>query len=86
MQRQISVITFGVADVTALALDVASESAVDAAMPRLALARCTVPRSAASSPHHGRRGYVADSYGHAPEIAWNPAQTVDNAGHVTFGA
>ncbi|WP_285017886.1 VOC family protein [Novosphingobium sp. fls2-241-R2A-195] len=70
----------------ALAHNVESESAVDDAMTRLATAGGTVLRSADRPPHGGYRGYIADPDGHAWEIAWNPAWTVDNAGHVTFGA
>jgi len=69
----------------ALAHNVESESAVDDAMTRLAAAGGIVLRPADRPPHGGYRGYIADPDGHAWEIAWNPAWTVDNAGHVTFG-
>ncbi|MFN4090008.1 MAG: VOC family protein [Alphaproteobacteria bacterium] len=43
------------------------------------------PLAAASEPSHGGyRGYIADPDGHAWEIAWNPAWTIDSSGHVTF--
>lgn len=31
------------------------------------------------------QGYVSDPDGHAREIAWNPAWTIDERGLVTFG-
>ncbi len=41
-------------------------------------------READAPPHGGFRGYVADPDGHGWEIAFNPAWTIDAAGHVTF--
>jgi len=69
----------------ALAHNVESREAVDAAMARLAAAGAQVLRPADAPPHGGYRGYVADPDGNAWEIAWNPAWTVDKAGHVRFG-
>jgi uncharacterized glyoxalase superfamily protein PhnB len=54
-------------------------------MRRLADAGGRVLRPADAPPHGGFRGYVADPDGHAWEIAWNPAWTIDAHGHVTFG-
>ena len=68
----------------ALAHNVKSSQAVDAALARLAAAGGTVLRAADAPPHGGYRGYVADPDGHAWEIAWNPAWTIDAQGHVTF--
>ena len=42
-------------------------------------------RPADAPVHGGFRGYVADPDEHAWEIAWNPAWSIDAAGHVTFG-
>ncbi|MGZ3218013.1 VOC family protein [Paracoccus sp. T5] len=42
-------------------------------------------RPADAPGHGGFRGYVADPDEHAWEIAWNPAWSIDAAGHVTFG-
>lgn len=69
----------------ALAHNVENEAAVDEAMGRVVEAGGTLLRAADNPVHGGYRGYVADPDGHAWEIAWNPAWTVDNAGHVTFG-
>lgn len=69
----------------ALAHNVESIAAVDAAMARLVAAGGTVLRPADAPQHGGYRGYIADPDGNAWEIAWNPAWTVDNEGHVTFG-
>jgi catechol 2,3-dioxygenase-like lactoylglutathione lyase family enzyme len=69
----------------ALAHNVASARAVDNALDRLVAAGGTLLRKADAPPHGGFRGYVADPDGHAWEIAWNPAWTIDEQGHVTFG-
>lgn len=69
----------------ALAHNVESIVAVDAAMARLVAAGGTVLRPADAPQHGGYRGYIADPDGNGWEIAWNPAWTVDNEGHVTFG-
>jgi catechol 2,3-dioxygenase-like lactoylglutathione lyase family enzyme len=69
----------------ALAHNVESTAAVDAAIARLVAAGAQILRPADAPEHGGYRGYIADPDGHAWEIAWNPAWTVDNAGHVTFG-
>ena len=42
-------------------------------------------REGNAPPHGGFRGYVADPDGNSWEIAWNPAWTIDENGHVTFG-
>lgn len=69
----------------ALAHNVGSPALVEEAMTRLSRFGGTVLRPADAPPHGGYRGYVADPDGHAWEIAWNPAWTIDDAGHVTFG-
>lgn len=70
----------------ALAHNVASADAVSALISRLAAAGGTVLRPGDAPAHGGFRGYVADPDGHAWEVAWNPAWTIDDQGHVTFGA
>lgn len=70
----------------ALAHNVESAAAVDEVIARLTGAGATLLRPADAPSHGGYRGYIADLDGHAWEIAWNPAWTVDNAGHVTFRA
>jgi catechol 2,3-dioxygenase-like lactoylglutathione lyase family enzyme len=69
----------------ALAHNVPVEEEVVPAMNRLLSAGGTLLRAAEAPPHGGCRGYVADPDGHAWEIAWNPAWTVDEEGRVTFG-
>ncbi|CAN7365100.1 VOC family protein [Phenylobacterium sp. LjRoot219] len=69
----------------ALAHNVASAEAVDHLIDKLAAAGGRVLRPGDAPSHGGYRGYVADPDGHAWEIAWNPAWTIDAAGHVTFG-
>lgn len=69
----------------ALAHNLESAEAVDARLARLVAAGATLLRAADAPAHGGYRGYVADPDGNAWEIAWNPAWTVDNAGHVAFG-
>jgi catechol 2,3-dioxygenase-like lactoylglutathione lyase family enzyme len=68
----------------ALAHNVPGRADVAPLMARLVAAGGTELRPADAPPHGGYRGYVADPDGHAWEIAWNPAWTVDEAGHVTF--
>ena len=69
----------------ALAHNVESETAVEAAIARLAQHGGQILRPADAPPHGGYRGYVADPDGHAWEIAWNPAWAIDAEGRVTFG-
>ncbi len=69
----------------ALAHNVESEAAADAAIARLLAAGGTLLRSPDVPPPGGYRGYVADPDDHAWEIAWNPAWTIDAQGRVTFG-
>jgi catechol 2,3-dioxygenase-like lactoylglutathione lyase family enzyme len=68
-----------------LAHNVGSAAAVGEVIARLAAAGGTVLRPGDAPPHGGFRGYVADPDGHAWEIAWNPAFTIDERGLVTFG-
>jgi hypothetical protein len=70
----------------ALAHNVESAAAVDAAIEMLVASGGTLLRQADAPPHGGRRGYVADPDGHAWEIAWNPVWPIDAEGHVTFAA
>ncbi len=69
----------------ALAHNVPGRDDVAPLMDRLAAAGGCVLRPADAPEHGGYRGYVADPDGHAWEIAWNPAWTVDDRGAVTFG-
>ena len=69
----------------ALAHNVPSEADVTPLVDRLAAAGGTILRPADAPPHGGFRGHVADPDGHAWEIAFNPAWTIDADGHVTFG-
>jgi len=68
----------------ALAHNVAAKEAVAPLMGHLVAAGGTLLRAADAPPHGGFRGYVADPDGHAWEIAWNPAWSIDGNGHVTF--
>ena len=69
----------------ALAHNVPSQADVQPQLDRLAAAGGAILRDGDAPPHGGYRGYVADPDGHAWEIAWNPAWTIDADGHVTFG-
>jgi uncharacterized protein len=66
----------------ALAHNVGSAGEVDAAIAHLVAAGATLLRAADAPPHGGYRGYVADPDGHAWEIAWNPAWSIDEGGRV----
>jgi len=69
----------------ALAHNMPSRQAVDDLVARLAAHGGTILRPADAPDHGGYRGYIADPHDHAWEIAWNPAWTFDDAGHVKFG-
>lgn len=69
----------------ALAHNVPEQAAVAPLIARLAAAGGTILRPADAPPHGGFRGYVADPDGHAWEIAWNPAWSIDSEGRVRFG-
>jgi uncharacterized protein len=58
---------------------------VEATVERLSRFGGKVLRMPDEPPHGGFRGYVADPDGHAWEIAWNPAWSIDPDGRVTFG-
>jgi catechol 2,3-dioxygenase-like lactoylglutathione lyase family enzyme len=68
----------------ALAHNVGSQAEVQPVLDRLAAAGGRMLRNGEAPPHGGFRGYVADPDGHAWEIAWNPAWTIDAQGLVTF--
>lgn len=70
----------------ALAHNVPRQEDVAPLMAALEAAGGAILRPAGAPAHGGYRGYVADPDGHAWEIAWNPAWSIDDAGHVTFGA
>ena len=69
----------------ALAHNVASADDVSPLIDRLVAAGGHILRTPDAPSHGGFRGYVADPDGHAWEIAWNPAWTIDADGGVTFG-
>lgn len=68
-----------------LAHNVGSAEDVDRVIAQLAGAGGRILRLGDAPPHGGYRGYVADPDGHAWEIAWNPAWSIDAEGRVTFG-
>lgn len=69
----------------ALGHNVSNKDEVEPLLKRLVSAGGTSLRPADAPPHGGYRGYVADPDGHAWEIAWNNAWTIDDRGLVTFG-
>lgn len=69
----------------ALGHNVLTKDDVVPLIDRLASAGGTILRPADAPPHGGFRGYVADPDGHAWEIAWNAAWSIDDHGLVTFG-
>ena len=70
----------------ALAHNVRAQDQVVPTMARLVAAGGQMLRPADAPPHGGLRGYIADPDGHVWEIAFNPAWTMDESGHVGFGA
>jgi len=68
-----------------LAHNVPAEADVAPLIGQLVAAGGTLLRAPDAPPQGGFRGYVADPDGHAWEIAWNPAWTIDERGLVTFG-
>lgn len=69
----------------ALAHNVSAKEDVQPLIDRLVAAGGTQLRAGDAPPHGGFRGYVADPDGNCWEIAWNPAWSIDEHGHVTFG-
>jgi catechol 2,3-dioxygenase-like lactoylglutathione lyase family enzyme len=69
----------------AMAHNVPTQAGVAPLMQRLEAYGGQILRPADAPEHGGFRGYVADPDGHAWEIAWNPAWTIDEQGLVTFG-
>ena len=69
----------------ALAHNVLARDDVRPTIDRLAQFGGHVLRAPDEPPHGGFRGYIADPDGHAWEIAWNPAWSIDPDGLVTFG-
>lgn len=63
-----------------LAINVASESAVDAAIFAAAEAGATVLKSPKATEWGGYHGYFADPDGHAWEVAYNPGWPLDADG------
>jgi catechol 2,3-dioxygenase-like lactoylglutathione lyase family enzyme len=70
----------------ALAHNVGSPEEVESLMAKLTSAGAKLLRAGDAPVHGGYRGYVADPDGHAWEIAWNPAWSIDSQGHVRFSA
>ena len=68
----------------ALAHNVGSQDQVQPLLDKLVSAGGKMLRPGAAPVHGGFRGYVADPDDHSWEIAYNPAWTIDEAGHVTF--
>ena len=68
-----------------LAHNAGSVDEVNCVIAQLAAAGGHVLRTGDASLHGGFRGYVADPDDHAWEIAWTPAWSIDDRGHVTFG-
>jgi predicted lactoylglutathione lyase len=68
-----------------LAHNVPRREDVEVVMTKLVAAGGLVVRAADEPAHGGYRGYVSDPDTHLWEIAWNPAWSMDAAGHVTFG-
>jgi uncharacterized glyoxalase superfamily protein PhnB len=66
-------------------MPMASDGRRSSRIVRLEAAGGDITRPADAPPHRGYRGYVTDPDGHAWEIAWNPAWSIDEQGHVTFG-
>ncbi len=68
----------------ALAHNVVSQASVQPLIDKLVTAGGKLLRAADAPAHGGFRGYVADPDDHSWEIAWNPAWSIDEHGHVTF--
>jgi len=68
----------------ALAHNVSSQEQVQPLLDKLASAGGELLRAGDAPVHGGFRGYVADPDDHSWEIAWNPAWSIDENGHVTF--
>jgi catechol 2,3-dioxygenase-like lactoylglutathione lyase family enzyme len=81
MQRQ----NLGGRGAVALAHNVLTRDEVELTVDHLSRFGGQVLRAPDEPPHGGFRGYVADPDGHAWEIAWNPAWSIDPNGLVTFG-
>jgi catechol 2,3-dioxygenase-like lactoylglutathione lyase family enzyme len=65
-----------------LALNLPSESAVDAAFERAAEAGATLVKGAERLEWGGYSGYVADPDGHLWELCFNPAFPIDDHGRI----
>jgi hypothetical protein len=65
---------------TTLAINVASQAAVDAAIAAAAEAGARILKPPQSTEWGGYQGYFADPDGHAWEVAYNPFWPLDDAG------
>lgn len=86
LERDMNRFGSGPGGAISLAHNVPSQTDVEPLMEQLVAAGGNILRPADAPPHGGYRGYVADPDGHAWEIAWNPAWTIDEDGLVTFAA
>lgn len=86
LERDMNRFGSGPGGAISLAHNVPAQEDVQPVMEQLVAAGGNILRPADAPPHGGYRGYVADPDGHAWEIAWNPAWTIDEDGLVTFAA
>lgn len=70
----------------ALAYNTREKEDVAPLLARAVAAGATLLKPAEDAPWGGRSGYFADPDGHAWEIAWNPAWTIDADGRVAMEA
>lgn len=68
----------------ALAHNVGSPEQVQSLLDKLVSAGGRLLRAGDAPVHGGFRGYVADPDDHSWEVAFNPAWTISESGHVTF--
>ena len=66
----------------ALAINLGSTEAVDAALAAAEAAGATILKPAETVFWGGYSGYFADPDGHPWEVAWNPGWPLDEHGHV----
>ena len=67
-----------------LAMNVAAEVEVDAALDAAVAAGGRLLKPATRADWGGLSGYFADPDGHPWEIAWNPSFPIDEAGRITI--
>lgn len=69
----------------ALAYNTRSHDEVDEVLAAAVAAGGTLLKAAEEMSWGGYSGYFADPDGHPWEVAWNPAWTIDEAGHISLG-